>query len=49
MRERRPQDWRKDLAERHVLENRVAQEIVIHPDLVLLDRSTTRPTGSTSS
>lgn len=40
MRERRPQDWRMDLAQRHELENRVAQEIVIHPDLVLLNRAT---------
>jgi hypothetical protein len=40
MRERLPQDWRVDLAQRHGLEARVRNEIAAHRDLTLLCCST---------
>ena len=36
MRERRPSDWRRDLAGRHPLEAEVAHALDAHPDLTLL-------------
>ncbi len=40
MRERRPGDWRIDLAQRHPLEAEVARALDRHPDLVRLQSST---------
>ncbi|MBW3615608.1 MAG: hypothetical protein KY439_09925 [Actinobacteria bacterium] len=40
MRERRPGDWRIDLAQRHPLEAEVARALDHHPDLVRLQSST---------
>ncbi len=40
MRERRPADWRTDLAQRHPIEAEVAQAIDQHPELVRLASST---------
>jgi hypothetical protein len=40
MRERRPEDWRTDLAKRHQLEAKVAARLAAHPDLIMLKRST---------
>jgi hypothetical protein len=40
MRERRPEDWRTDLVQRHELEAEVAKVLNDHPDLVLLTDST---------
>jgi hypothetical protein len=40
MRDRLPQDWKVDLAQRHSLEARVRNEIAAHPDLTLLRCST---------
>ncbi|MEA2460662.1 MAG: hypothetical protein QOH90_839, partial [Actinomycetota bacterium] len=31
MRERRPEDWRKDLAKRHHIEAKVAGRLAAHP------------------
>ena len=40
MRERRPEDWRTDLAARHAIETRVGFTIGQHPELIMLKRST---------
>jgi hypothetical protein len=40
VRERRPADWRMDLAQRHPLEAQVARAIDEHPELVRLASST---------
>ncbi len=40
MRERRPEDWRKDLQERHALEARVERALERHPGVTVLRNST---------
>lgn len=40
MRERRPEDWRTDLAKRHQIEAKVAARLAAHPGLIMLKRST---------
>ena len=40
MRERRPEDWRTDLAKRHALEAKVGARLASHPRLIMLKRST---------
>jgi hypothetical protein len=40
MRDRRPEDWKTDLAQRHHVEERVGAFLSAHPELLMLKRST---------